>query len=143
MNDDDIQYLDKALDNENNASIINLTYHKKINQKIDIMQELNLSKKEFKEILSKLEYYKYVDELPELIEGRYLRWIKLTDPENVKLYNGGILCEIKIEDDIILVLKNYCNQFFQINFEENLIFQKLSEQEKIILYATSYINKSN
>ena len=79
--------------------------------------------------------------MPELIEGRYIRWINITNPTNIKLTNGGILCEIKIEDYVSLVMKNNINQFFQINLDENLIFQKLTDQEKVILYAIDLVNK--
>ena len=47
---------------------------------------------------------------------------------------------IKIEENIILVLKNVVSKkFFQINMEENLLFQKLSDQEKVILYAVEHL----
>ncbi len=38
-------------------------------------------------------------------------------------------------------MKNRMNRFFQINLDENLIFQKLTDQEKIILYAIDLANK--
>ena len=71
----------------------------------------------------------------------YFRWINLNNPENLKLTNGGILCEIKVEDNLNLVFKNRMNMFFQINMEENLLFQKFSDQERIILYALDYLEK--
>lgn len=141
MNQNDIQYLEKALTNETNEDIAKLTYNYINTQKNDIITNLQLPKKTTKELLKKLEDYRSVDELQELIEGRYLRWIKLTDPENIKLTTGGILCEIKIEDSIVLVLKNNMNRFFQINLDENLIFQRFSDQERIILYAIDCANK--
>ena len=42
---------------------------------------------------------------------------------------------------LILLLKNNINRIFQINLEENLIFQKLTDQEKIILYAIDMVNQ--
>lgn len=137
MDENDIEYLEKALINETNEGITKLTYDYIDTQKKDILNNLELSKKLTKELVKKLEDYRFVDELPDFVEGRYIRWIKLTDPENLKLTNGGILCEVKIEDSVILVLKNNMNRFFQINLDENLVFQRLSDQEKIILYATS------
>ncbi len=137
MDENDIQYLEKALTNETNEGITKLTYKYIDTQKKDILDNLELPKRTTKELIKKLEDYRFVDELPEFVEGRYLRWIKLADPENIKLTTGGILCEIKIEDSIVLVLKNNMNRFFQIKLDENLVFQRLSDQEKIILYATS------
>ena len=52
---------------------------------------------------------------------------------------GGVLCEIKVEDNINLVFKNFMNRYFQINMEENLLFQKLSDQERVILYALDHL----
>jgi len=141
MDEEEIQYLEKALINETNEGITKLTYNYITTQKNDIITNLELPKKKTRELLKKLEDYRSVDELQELIEGRYLRWIKLTDPENIKLTTGGILCEIKIEDSIVLVLKNNMNIFFQINLDENLVFQRLSVQEKIILFAIDCSNK--
>jgi hypothetical protein len=137
MDENDIEYLEKALINETNEGITKLTYNYIDTQKKDILANLELPKRITKELLKKLEDYRFVDELPDFVEGRYIRWIKLTDPKNLKLTNGGILCEVKIEDSVILVLKNNMNRFFQINLDENLVFQRLSDQEKIILYATS------
>ena len=98
MNEDDLEFLDKSLQNSNNKNISKLTY-KEINlQKNNIINELNLSKKDTKNLLNRLKEYQYVDEVPELIEGRYIRWINITNPDNIKLTNGGILCEIKIQD---------------------------------------------
>ena len=140
MNEDDMNFLEKSFVNNNNKNISKLTFNNINRQKETIISELNLTKKNTKNLLTRLKDYQYIDEVPELIEGRYIRWINITNPTNIKLTNGGILCEIKIEDYISLVMKNNMNQFFQINLDENLIFQKLTDQEKIILYAIDLAN---
>ena len=134
-----MNYLEKALNNESNESLINLTFDKIEKKKSEILEEINLFKKDIKHLLKKLEDYRYVDEMHELQYGRYIRWINLNNPNCLKLTTGGILCEIKIEDNIILVLKNNLNHFFQINMEECLLFQKLTDQEKVVLYALDSI----
>ncbi len=53
--------------------------------------------------------------------------------ENLKLTNGGFICDIKINEGIEILCRNNFNKLFQLRFDENLIFQKLTEQEKIIL----------
>ena len=141
MNDSEINYLEKALNNENNQSLCNLTFHKIEKKKREIIDELQLSNKESKELLKKVDNYRYVEEMQELQYGNYLRWINLNNPEDLKLAIGGVLCEIKIEDNIYLVIKNFMNRHFQINMDENLLFQKLSDQEQVILYALDYVNK--
>ena len=35
--------------------------------------------------------------------GSYVRWISLKNPENLKLTNGGIVCEMKLEIKVLLL----------------------------------------
>jgi hypothetical protein len=141
MNEADISFLEKSLTNECNKNITNLTFDNINKNKQGIISDLYLNKREKETLLKQLKDYQYIDELPDLVEGRYIRWINIIDPHNIKLTNGGILCEIKMEDYVTLVMKNKMNRFFQINLDENLIFQKLTDQEKVILYAIDLVNK--
>ena len=61
--------------------------------------------------------------------------------DNVYLNKGAVLVDINIDNNINLVFKNYINKFFSINMDENLIFQKLTNQEKIILFTIDNIDK--
>lgn len=141
MNEDDMPFLKKSLENDCNKNISKLTFNTINKEKEDVIKELGMTKKDTKDLLNRLKDYQYIDELPNLVEGRYIRWINITNPNYIKLTNGGILCEIKMEDYVTLVMKNSMNRFFQINLDENLIFQKLTEQEKIILFAIDLIDK--
>ena len=133
--------LEKSLQNTNNKNILKLSFHDINKEKENILKELNLSKKNTNELIKKLQEYQYIDEYSQLIEGRYLRWIALTNPQHLTLTNGGILCEIKITDSISLLMKNKNNVFFQIKLDECLLFQRLTAQEKIILYAIDLSNE--
>ena len=139
MNENEIAYLEKALTNEKNENIMELTFKEVERKKQKILEELNLSKMELKTLLKKLDDYRYIDELPELQQGRYLRWINLTNPAKLKLTSGGILCDVLIENNIVLILKNNMNTIFRINMDKCLIFQKFSDQERVILYAVDFI----
>ncbi len=139
MDDAEINYLEKAINNEKNELISNLTFDKIERKKKKILSELDFSQEKTNKLLKKLENYRYVEEMHELQIGNYMRWINLNGLENLKLNNGSILCEIKIENNIILVFKNYMNKHFQINMDENLLFQKFTDQEMIILYALEHI----
>lgn len=141
MNETDMLFLEKSLTNECNKNISKLTFDAINKNKQDIISDLYLNKREKDTLLKQLKDYQYIDELPDLVEGRYIRWINIINPHNIKLTNGGILCEIKMEDYVTLVMKNKMNRFFQINLDENLIFQKLTDQEKVILYAIDLVNK--
>ena len=142
MNEEAMLYLNHSLSNDNNNSINNLTNMIIKERKESILEELPITKKEFTNLNKKLKGYRYVEELQELHIGSYIRWIKLKESNaEMKLTNGALLCDVRIEDNILLVCKNNMNRIFNVNMSENLIFQKLTDQEKIILYAIDCLNK--
>jgi hypothetical protein len=136
----DKEFLKKALENENNESIINLSIQEIKSKKNDILQKLNLTREEHKENLTKLKEYRYIDNINDLNYGSFIRCINLKKINNVCLNNGGFVCDIKINNGIEILCRNNYNKFFQIKFDENLIFQKLTEQEKIILNVLKDLN---
>ena len=134
------QCLQKALDNENNTSIMNLTTNKIKALKNDYLQKLQLSREQLKIFHKKLKDYRYVDDLTDIQSGQYIRWINLKNPENIKLTNGGLIIDIKIlSSGIHVVCKNNMNRRFQIKIDENIIFQKLTDQERILMSALDYL----
>ena len=87
-----------------------------------------------------LKAYRCINTLEDLRYGGYVRWISLKNPEIIKLTNGGIVCDIKaVGDDIHIKCKNKMNMLFQFKMSEVLLFQKLSEQEQVILKALKYL----
>ena len=109
--------------------------------KNDYLQKLLLPREKLKLFHSKLKDYRYVDDLSDIQYGRYIRWIKLNDPSKIILSNGGVIIDIKIlQNGIHVVCKNFNNQRFQIKIDECYIFQKLTDQEKIILFALDHVN---
>lgn len=128
------EYLAHAIANPENNAVAELTHREIEETKYDILDQIGLSKKDTRMLMTKLKNYRYVDELSDLREGCYTRWISLQkDP--IKLTNGGILCEIKVTDNgVSLVCKN-AGRFFQFDMATSLVFQKLTCQEQIILYA--------
>lgn len=138
----DINHLLTALDNEDNESIINLTTRKIQKTKNDMLQQLQLPRQDLKTLHKKLKYYRYVDELPDLNYGCYIRWIPLKDPEHIRLTNGGIICEIKIlKNGIHVVCKNNMHRLMQLKFDECFIFQKLTDQERVLLNVMDHLEK--
>lgn len=141
MSEFDVSKLLKALDNEENEQIINLDYVKINKIKNNVLKRLHIKANVLRELKTKLKLYRFVDELPDLKYGSYIRWISLKNPENIYLTTGGIVCEIKVvESGIAIICKNSYNRMFQIKLSENLIFQKLTKQEQIILSAMDLIN---
>ena len=104
----DVDLLLKALENEKNSKLINLTSKKIKEMKLEILKELHLSNNILSEYMTKLKEYIYVDELDDLNYGSFIRWIPIKDLENIYLTTGANLCEIKVTDKgIYLVLKSY------------------------------------
>ena len=140
----DVNKLLKALDDESNISLINFTSDKIREMNLNILKELHLPRKETLELLDKIKDYKYVDEMNELKYGTHIRWIPIEDPNNIKLKTGAIFCEMKIkEEGVYCICKNYgCNfRYFQLSFDKNLIFQKLTNQEMVLLSALDHLSK--
>lgn len=140
----DSEKLLKALDDETNEHLFNFTTKKMREMTLKILKELELTKQETLEMMKKLKDYKYVDEMSDLKYGTYLRWIPVDDPENVHLTKGAIFCEVKITDDgVFLVCKNYGygKKHFRLSMDKNLIFQRLTEQELVLLSALDHLSK--
>lgn len=141
MTELNVDSLLKALENEDNENILQLDHKKISKMKNDILQKLHLSRDKLKQIHKSLKNYRFIDELPDLHYGSYIRWITIKNPDNIKLTNGGIVCEMKVGDEgIVVVCKNRMNRFFSLKMNETLIFQRLSEQEQILLSALDYLN---
>ena len=140
-----LQELQGALDNEDNAYIMNLTNEKIYNMKRNVLKDLQLVKNEEDEIMDKLSEYIYIDEIPEFKEGCYIRWINLKDPENLKLSSGSTICDIELrEGGTYIICKNVYGRrkmCFQIKMDEHFIFRKLTNQEKVLLSVMNYLSK--
>ena len=143
-NDLDVDGLLHALDNDNNASIIKLTSRKIKEQKNNILQQLQLPREKLKELHKKLQDYRYVNELDDIEYGRYIRWISLKDPEKIKLTNGAIVCDLRVfNEQIHIRCKNSFHHMMQLILDECIVFQKLTDQEKVVLSVLDHLEKGN
>jgi hypothetical protein len=139
----DVNKLLNALDNETNESIINLTSKKILEMNLNILKELHLNRPITLDYLKKLKGYRYIDELNDLKHGAFIRWIPITDPAYLPLHHCGIVCDIKITDNGVLVTcKNFMHRHYTFKMDECLIFQKLSAQEQVIIYALDHLEKT-
>ena len=138
----DVDNLLKALDNEKNETIMNLTTKKIKEMNLKILKELDLPKQDILVYLKKLSGYVYIDELKDVKCGAFIKWIPITNPDNLPLHSGGIICDIKIQDTgIFIICKNFMHKHYQVKMDESLIFQKLTNQEQILLSALDYLAK--
>ena len=140
----DVNKLLKALEDQSNETLMNFTTDKISEMNWRILKELQLSKEDTIELFKKLKGYKYVDEMNELKYGSHIRWISIDNPTIIHLKKGAIFCEMKIKDEGVYCLcKNYGfnSRHFQLSFDKNLIFQKLTDQELVLLSALDHLSK--
>ena len=140
----DANKLLKALDDPSNESLMNFTSDKIKEMNLNIIKELALPKTHTLEIMNKLTQYKYIDEMNELKYGSYIRWIPIEDPDNIHLTKGALFCEMKITDNgVFCVCKNYGYSYrhFLLSMDKNLIFQRLTDQELVLLSALDHLIK--
>lgn len=137
----DIELLKKALENEDNFSIIETNIQEIKNEKNDILQKIGLDKNNLKQFHKKLKNCRYIDNIQDLKFGSLIRWINLKKINDIKITNGANLCDIKINDKgIALILSGFNKQYFTIYMCENIIFQKINKEEEILLKAIKYIS---
>lgn len=141
MEDAQMNELLGALENETNSSIMRLTTSKIKEHKNNILQQLQLQRDTLKLFHKKLTNYRYCSDMSDLQYGFYIRWIPLKNPDNIYITNGGLLCDMKIvNDQIHIICKNNRNRVIQFKFDEVIVFQKISPQEKVILSVLDYLN---
>jgi len=107
----------------------------------EVKQELfNVNIENLELSLSKLLGYRYIDEVNQLQRGRHVKWMNLTKAKNT-LSGGGIIMNIKFLDNGVHILCNNGSRFTQYKFDDCITFQKLSQQEQLILMANEYLDK--
>lgn len=135
----DVDLLMKSLEREENDCLMNLDTATIQQIKNDMLQKLKLPREKLKKMNKVLKQYRFIDEIPDIKYGAYVRWINLTNSE-LKLTTGGIICDIKIvKDDVLIVCRNTMGRFFQFKLNECLAFQKITDQENVLLSALDYL----
>jgi hypothetical protein len=142
LNTLDVQALEKALENENNTAISNLNTRKIGAEKMRQLMQLELSQSVLADYIYKLRDYRHVDDLNGLMHGAYIRWIDLKNPERLCLARGAIICDIKIgQKGVQLLCKTHPNPaIFHVVMDEVIIFQRLSQQERVILSVMDHLD---
>uniref|UniRef100_A0A6C0B6G7 Uncharacterized protein n=1 Tax=viral metagenome TaxID=1070528 RepID=A0A6C0B6G7_9ZZZZ len=132
----DIEAILDSVENEKNDYLENKTMENITKDVFDNITELTITKEQTKDLCNKLIGYRFIDEIHELFRGRHVRWIRR---DSNKLTTGGIVVDIKfLKDGIQVLVKNNMNRFIQYRFDECLSFQKLSNEEQILLMAYEY-----
>lgn len=143
--DTDIKCIIKAIENDNNADVMLTTFTNIQQEKNDILQQLKLRGKELKEYHKKLKEYRFIDDLASIRDGCYARWINILDEKHT-LMKGAIVNSVN-ETDGYIYLKSANpfakNRFMTLQFDKIVLFQKLTEQELILLKISKIIDDSN
>ena len=140
MENNQVHDLLDALENDSNSSIINLTTRKIQEHKNTILQQIRLPRDKLKTYNKKLKNYRYCSDLKDIQYGFYIRWIPLKDMNNLNLTNGALICDVKLINEQLHVLCKNRHRMMQIKFDEALIFQKISDQERVILSILDYLD---
>jgi hypothetical protein len=135
-----IDALANASNNMSNQSMLNLTTSKIHTLTNNVLNNLNITHQQHNLFTNQLKTYMLVDELDEIKSGAYIRWISLN--EHTILKRGALFCNIQISaDGIQLICKHpKFNNYYQLTMDDNLIFQKLNNQQLIVLSALDYLS---
>lgn len=145
----DIDTLLSKIDREDNNYLENKTISDISKDVFEAIKELNIVDDLAINFCHRLSGYRYVERVCDLRNGKMIRWIKRTHStessiNKKSLTNGGILMNIKIENSgVQLLCRNNSNRFFNIRFDDCLVFHKLTMEEQLILMSYEYIDKSD
>ena len=134
--------LDDIVKELDDKHLLYLTTSKIKELKNNILQKLYLTREDLLHYHKVLKDYRYVDEVDEIKIGGYIRWFNIKNMDNIKLTNGGIIIDINNgKDDINIICKNNINRIFTLQLNKSIIFQKLSDQEKMLIKIIDYVHK--
>ena len=137
----DADILNEALNNESNKKFLEMTSKKIKKYKQLALADLHKSPTETNLLMNKLKGYMYVDELNDLREGSYIRWIPINNPKKLNLTRGAIFCDVSVaEGGILIKYKNFNGGNYTLKPEECLLFQKLTTQELVLIKALDYLD---
>jgi len=130
-----------AVENNKNAHLDNKTLDDISKEKYDQLKALLMDRDSIRTLFQKLCDYRYIDEIYQLHRGKHVRWIRRTTPGT--LTTGGIVVDIKFLDTgTHILVKNPLHRFIQYRFDDCITFQKMSEDEMLILAAYDSISKA-
>jgi hypothetical protein len=132
----------KSLEDKSNEHLLNVTSKELMEMIFRVLKELSLDKEERMRMMKMLKGYRYIDDMSELKYGAYIRWIPIENPREIEMKRGAIFCDVKIMDNgVYLVCKNYrSTKHFQIKLDECLVFQKLTEQERVLISVMDHLS---
>lgn len=142
----DIDALMWALDNDANLHLMDLDTKKLNEMNLRILQELDLTDQQLIDFYTKLQGFKYIDDLTDLRPGTYLRWISLED-NDVNLSKGACFCRsVFTNEGTKIVLKSFLKgrvRYITLNFDDYQFFYKLTNEERVVLSALDHLHSED
>lgn len=72
--------------------------------------------------------YQLIQELHEIKDGRYIKWLKVDEEK----WRGGFVLKVEIEEDGARILVKRGKYIMTCIYDECIIYQKLSLDEQLI-----------
>lgn len=143
----DVNAILSAMTKTENSTIANMTLKKIAARRHEILSSLNLTPEKMEEFERKLHMYRVIEDPLELKHNQLIRWIPLRSLETRPYVTlGGCLFKIKYNDEEslhVVTMRNVKRFVFNIKFELNVVFQRLSQEELLILRAVEYVESDD
>ena len=118
---------------EKSEYLENKTLDSIFDEKIQILGEITNNKELIATILGKLTDYRRVKNIYDLHNGKHIRWIK-KGKSPIVLERGAIVSGMLYTDrGTNIQCRRYDQRIFQIRMDEYIIFQKMNEDELLVL----------
>jgi hypothetical protein len=139
----DINAILSAMNKAENNTIANMTLKKITARRHEILSSLNLTPEKMEEFERKLHMYRVIENPFDLKHNQLIRWIPLRSLEMRPYVTlGGTLFRVRegqTEKLHIVTIRNIKKFVYNIKFELNVMFQRLSQEELMILRAVEYV----
>lgn len=135
----DVDALLRASANENNQYLLNKSPNDIAKEVIDALIRYSIPDELLVGLSMKLTAYRYVDEIHHLHLNKQVRWIRKPEfcrEQTPELVRGGFMADISIRaTGIMVIVRSFNNIYITFNFNECITFQRMGDDELLILYA--------
>jgi len=139
----DVNAILSAMTKTENSTIANMTLKKIAARRHEVLSTMNLPTEKMAEFERKLQMYRVIETPDELKHNQLIRWIPLRSLETRPYITlGGCLFRVRYNEEEslhIVTIRNVKRFVFNIKFELNAVFQRLSQEELLILHAVEYV----
>jgi hypothetical protein len=140
----DINAILSAMNKTENSTIANLTLKKIAARRHEILSSLNLTPEKMAEFERQLVMYRVIESPYDLKHNQLIRWIPMRSLETRPYVTlGGTLFRVRenVDEGVhVVTIRNVKRFVFNIKFEVNVVFQRLSQEEMLILRAVEYVD---